>query len=114
MKKILIAILTLTLILGLCSCSSGGNTNKSNELVGKWSGNDYVYEFFSDGTVTKDAVGSYHFWTYDYAVLDDSNIRFSGCDNHNFNGVYEYSIQGNKLSLKEKDDSTPSTYTKVK
>ena len=44
-KKIISAVLVLTLVFALTGC-----TNKSKTIVGKWSDGTYTYEFNSDGT----------------------------------------------------------------
>lgn len=138
-RQILITFLTLSLIFGLCSCSSGGISK--NKLVGRWvceeypresehtrhSVDGYWYEFFSDGTY---AEGHFTYAEHEQATIwagsphkaeDDFYTSWSGTYTVTEDGrlkitpqsrtaeIYDISLNGKKLTIDNR-----KTYTKIK
>lgn len=112
MKKKLIGTLALTLCVlmtVLCLAACGGS---KSALVGTWQSEEYsgtTITFKDDGTGSMDTDGMKITFTY---VDKDKTVEVINDLNKEQSIIYEYTIDGDKLSLKDKESETTLTYTK--
>ncbi len=112
MKRKMISTLALTLCVlmtVLCLAACGGS---KSALVGTWESVEAPgasITFKADGTGSMDASGISVTFTYEDK---DNTVKVINDLNKEQTIVYEYTIDGDKLSLKDKDTETTLTYTK--
>ena len=117
MKRKLISTLTLTLcvlmtVLCLAACGESGSSDSgSSALVGTWEsveapGNAYIFN--EDGTGAWDMSGTKINFTYEDKGTS-VEITYEGT---NMALVYDYTLDGSKLTTTDRDTSTVLNYTK--
>lgn len=101
--------LLLVMLVSLCACGS-------SKLVGTWKSNDSA-AFFSSYTFNSDGTGSSKI----QLLNTDTNFDYSEksgklelSENGKVLYTYEYTIDGDKLTLKNIENGSTNTYTKAK
>ena len=120
MTRKLISTLALTLcvlmtVFCFAACGNSGNSDTSDSgkstLVGTWESVEApgtAYIFNDDGTGALDASGTKLNFTYEDKGAS-VEIAYEGTSSAD---VYEYTIEGSKLSMTDTGTSTVYTYTK--
>lgn len=109
MKKTLCIILAVMLLaVSLCACGTG-----SDSIVGSWSGTTegvaVTMSFEKDGTGTLSALGGLATEKFTYTV-EGSTITVKTADDDT--EVYDYSIDGDSLTLTMDDETLTLTKSK--
>jgi len=104
-KRILIFLLTLAMAAGLFAC---GGPDNSDPMFGEWSeqredGFGTTYHFKGDGKGELRVLDLVNYFSYTY---DDSKIYMEiHVDTPPIKRVYDYKIEGNKITLGYTNDS---------
>lgn len=100
MKKTILTIALIALVVVSLIVLTGCESKSSKPIVGSWAyngGSDYIYTFKEDNTGSYSAYGNEREFTYE----DDGSqvsILYNGDTTA---GTYEYTIDGNKLIIKD-------------
>ena len=107
-KTLLTASVLLILVAGLFILTGCGD-DTSKGIVGSWAyqGDSYIYKFNTDNTGSYTMIGSERKFTYE----DDGTKVKITYDGDTTGSTYEYTIEGNKLLIKDSFGSTVE-YTK--
>lgn len=104
MKKIIFSSLV---VVSLCLILVGCDKKEKNELVGSWKndttveGYEFIYTFNEDGTGNYNAAGNVMNFTY---KTDGNKISFDYTDEGMVTFDTTYSIDGNKLNVKDSNN----------
>lgn len=105
MKKVLAFVLALVMVLSLAAC--GGS-----KVVGTWKSEDALFStitFNSNGTGSMTMKVLNTTTEFDYTEKD-GKLELS--ENGKVEFTYEYSVDGDNLTLKDTDSGSTYTYTK--